>query len=127
MIAWGSLLLLICTLVITSNWQNKKFRQRLLSSPAFASARVLQLKKEGKNPLAATYIFGTSPYDSFASSRGDARYEKLGRELFDHSFPVIYNNHDPQISAILIFPDNFEELGLPYPDSLQWVKEMLDR
>lgn len=41
------------------------------------------------------------------------------------NFTVRYERSDPENSLILITPNDFEKIGLPFPDSLAWVKECL--
>ncbi len=38
-------------------------------------------------------------------------------------FPVVYSKKDPNKNYILIFPYAFKASGIPFPDSLAWVKQ----
>ncbi|MOA25760.1 hypothetical protein D3C78_1465070 [compost metagenome] len=46
-----------------------------------------------------------------------------GKELLYQYFPVIYQKSNPNNCQLLISPLDFKEYNIPYPDSLQWVKE----
>jgi len=54
----------------------------------------------------------------------NARLYHLGSAVYKRSFPVIYDSTDPKVNQILIFPDEFAYYHLPFPDSLQWVKDI---
>lgn len=41
-------------------------------------------------------------------------------------FPVVYSSKNPQKCIMLIRPKDFEEWGLKFPDSLNWVKGKMD-
>ncbi len=43
--------------------------------------------------------------------------------LVGKTFPVFYNPVNPKNNKLLIFPADFEQFGLPFPDSLEWVRE----
>jgi hypothetical protein len=42
--------------------------------------------------------------------------------LIGKSFPVFYNPVNPKNNQMLIFPVDFKWFGLPFPDSLEWVR-----
>jgi|GEM_PF-3477012 len=43
--------------------------------------------------------------------------------LMERSLPVAYEKNNPQNSRLLIIPADFEYFGIPFPDSLQWIKD----
>lgn len=51
--------------------------------------------------------------------------KKLSREnwgaLINKSFPVVYHRKMKFLSVMLISPEDFQEFGVPFPDSLKWV------
>jgi len=55
-------------------------------------------------------------------NRDDFRNYFLGK-----SFPVIYSVKDISNSRTLIFPSDFEEFNIPFPDSLNWVKQYIEK
>jgi hypothetical protein len=47
------------------------------------------------------------------------------KSLFENkTFPVIYLPGHPDRNRLLIEKSNFDEMGLPFPDSLQWVTKL---
>ena len=48
---------------------------------------------------------------------GPAPFYMVGRQ-----FPIIYSPQHLENSKLLVIPGDFNELGIPYPDSLNWVK-----
>jgi hypothetical protein len=48
-------------------------------------------------------------------------FSQMGYEFVGKIFPVIYDSTNPKNYEMLIFPRDFQEFGLPYPDSLNWV------
>lgn len=38
-------------------------------------------------------------------------------------FPIVYDSVDPSFNKILIFPNEFMEYGMTFPDSLEWVNK----
>ena len=46
------------------------------------------------------------------------------RNFFEKKwFPVVYNADEPTENKILIKPIDFEDYGIEFPDSLNWVKK----
>ncbi|MNE93942.1 hypothetical protein D3C80_1918520 [compost metagenome] len=46
-----------------------------------------------------------------------------GYDLLNFNFPVIYQKSNPDNCQLLITPYEFKEYNIPYPDSLNWVRE----
>jgi hypothetical protein len=122
-IGWGSILCLMLGASIYTNWQKNKFRRSILGSPAFASGQFLELKNLGKASnytLTGFYSF-TVKYEIHGGQNTDKRYKKIQAFILKKRFPVIYNSNDPTKNAILVFPDDFSNFNLPFPDSLTWT------
>jgi len=49
--------------------------------------------------------------------------EAFKTEIMDFSYPIVYQNEDPEKSRILISPKQFEEYGLEYPENLRGFYE----
>jgi hypothetical protein len=49
----------------------------------------------------------------------------LGSDSFFSSrwYPIVYNADDPEQNWILIEPRDFKKFKIPFPDSLDWVKD----
>lgn len=43
------------------------------------------------------------------------------------TFPIAYYPSDPSNSKILILPEDFEKFGYNFPDSLNWVKSIIEK
>ena len=46
--------------------------------------------------------------------------------LAGNYFPVAFVPSDPEISSLLVLPDDFERFGRSFPDSLYWVLSYVD-
>ncbi len=44
-----------------------------------------------------------------------------GNYFIKRTFPIAIDTTNPKNSLILITPNHFKKIGLPYPDSLKWV------
>ncbi len=51
------------------------------------------------------------------------KYDKIYKQLIGKSFPVVFKKSDPNYNDLLIFPKDFKEYKLSFPDSLIWVKQ----
>ncbi|UAY54277.1 hypothetical protein [Arachidicoccus terrestris] len=43
------------------------------------------------------------------------------------TFPVAYYPSDPSNSHLLILPEDFDKFGYEFPDSLNWVKDLIEK
>ena len=87
--------------------------------------------------MSTGYIYGitTSKGDvtfSYTFNIGYKEYQggTIIGDLADHHsimhrfFPVVYDSTDIDINDILVRPSDFERFGIPFPDSLEWVKQI---
>ncbi|GAA4317769.1 hypothetical protein GCM10023143_30040 [Compostibacter hankyongensis] len=55
------------------------------------------------------------------------KYEELypgeSWRFLNRDFSVLYSSKDPTQSVLLVTPNSFFMFGLPFPDSLNWVKD----
>lgn len=49
-----------------------------------------------------------------------------GNHFIMRTFPLAIDTTNPKNSLILITPNHFKKIGLPYPDSLKWVLKYYD-
>jgi hypothetical protein len=42
-------------------------------------------------------------------------------------FPIIYSSKDPSHNHLLVAPSDFSRFNIAFPDSLYWIKELLDK
>lgn len=47
----------------------------------------------------------------------------LNEHFLYKKFPVIFLPSNPKLNEILITPDRFKRFNVPFPDSLNWVKQ----
>jgi hypothetical protein len=45
----------------------------------------------------------------------------LSRNFIGKSFPIVLNSKNPSSSEMLILPEDFEEFGYTFPNTLKWV------
>ena len=70
------------------------------------------------------YRIGYSDFEG--TSRSDPfSYNDVHKYLLNKKFPVIYDSLDFFNSDILILEKDFIRYKLPYPDSLNWTKDIL--
>jgi hypothetical protein len=43
------------------------------------------------------------------------------------TFPVIYDPSHPEINNILVSPENLKAFNIPFPDSLKWTLNYVDK
>ncbi|HTA28422.1 MAG TPA: hypothetical protein VK809_11570 [Bacteroidia bacterium] len=60
-------------------------------------------------------------YNGAPSSNG------LGYEFVNKTFPVVFDTVEPANSRILIFPSDYKGLGMSFPDSLNWVIQLMEK
>ncbi len=125
--AWGGFLFLAFCLALYAYWHNSSYKREILQSKAFGKGYFTGEIKQGGGKTsngpwyACYYRVGDKDFSNY--SQPVFRCRPLGRSLFEHSFPVIYNTKKPGQSEVLVFPSDFEEFNLPFPDSLRWVLE----
>ena len=121
---WLSFALFIVVIMYLITNHNEKVRDRkLLANAAFTigqfTGEVKPYLKGSNGPwYVCTYEVNGN---TFHSSEPVHLCKKLGKRLFAHTFPVIYDSTNPASGTVLIFSFEFEELNLKYPDSLNWV------
>ena len=50
-------------------------------------------------------------------------YTSKGNSLVGRYFPVVYDTSNIANCLMLVTPKNFDAFSMPFPDSLNWVKE----
>ncbi len=122
------LLILFGVLVVISIIGNRHAQERraeILRSPGYTIGFIEELRSEKGKTIMGVYRYEVD-WIPLKGTKGDGRLRKIGRDLYESSFPVIYNVKNPEQSAILIFPSDFEKFNLSYPDSLNWVKKIIE-
>lgn len=61
----------------------------------------------------------------FSDESGVSVKREYARCFVGKYFPVVYSTIDTSINELLVAPDDFQRFNVPFPDSLNWVREML--
>ena len=123
LIPWVSILLILTIMVIVSKFQNSSSNRKLLNNAAFTNGQFtgeIEPYRKGTNGpwyICNYEVKGTSYkcYEPVHPCR------KLGRDLFDRKFPIIYDSTNPESGRVLVFPFEYKELNLKFPDGLNWI------
>jgi hypothetical protein len=89
---------------------------------SFTIGKIIEVSKMPKPPsysMSYKYFVNDTSYSD--TYRG---HVKGARKFLGKRFPVIYSSKNHSASRILIDPKDFEEFGLSYPDSLEWVYDL---
>lgn len=117
--------------LIIGHFNHNNFKNRLLENPIIVSGRITGFQKTYKRTDALNYFYeyNGNAYSTYASSSGKpSDYDGLRLLVLDRTFPVLINKDNPQeYSKLLVVPEDFEEYGLPFPDSLKWVLKYIKR
>ena len=110
---------------------SKMFKNKVLENPTMATGTITGFSSAYKRADALEFFFKHNEqiYTTITNSSGKGTdYETLYKYIKGKSFPVIFNKADPKkYSVLLVVPEDFEEYGLKYPDSLNWVLKYLNR
>lgn len=121
-------LLIGIVLLYSSRNRNTK-AEKILSAKKIGSAYITSLNSCTKCALTYNYVFRNNGIDyngTSASSHHTDEYHYLGNTCLHRSFPVVYDSLHPEISKILITPTDFKKYNIPFPDSLNWVKQYVE-
>jgi hypothetical protein len=120
---WLSMLLAFMILFLVNQFKESINNNKLLKHAAFTSTqftRIVEPYKKGTNgPWYLCYYEVNG--NTFTSSEPVLMCKKLGSNFFSQKFPVIYDSTNPEHGRVLVFPFEFEELNLQFPDSLRWI------
>lgn len=109
---------------------SKNFDTILLKDSIIVNGTIFSYEYITKHSPSFKYTFDLDgfSYQSESSNSGiGSDYPSLSSQLIGKSFPVIVNKDVPKkYNKILITPADFKNFNLPYPDSLLWVKTILD-
>ena len=107
------------------------FKNELIENPTIILGEVKKLKKVYKDHDRFEYTFKYNDrlYSGSSHSNGKSGdYSDLIGHFKSNFFPVVISAKNPKkYSSILVVPEDFEEYGLKFPDSLNWVLKYIDR
>ncbi len=106
-------------------YSGKKLRENHILTTGF----VKDINGGGKGNFGPGIVY---EYDrngeTVSSSRRHGELKYSIREFGGHYFPVIYGHNGLWYDDnILITPNDFEQYGYTFPDSLKWVLEYIDK
>ena len=112
----------------------KEYDKAIRRNSSITSGTIYEFEKKAKLSAVIKYDFeyeGKKYYSSSSSSNTGLRWEDEYKILFSQIkgkvFPVFFSRDNPaRYNKILISPKDFEEFNINYPDSLKWVKTILD-
>jgi superfamily I DNA and RNA helicase len=117
--------MILAIIFLVIEYQKSTNNKELMSNHAFTtgqfSGEIIQYKKGSNGPwYICNYKVNGKTY---TVSEPIHLCRKLENDLFMRSFPIVYDSTNPGIARVLVFPFEFEELNLEYPDSLKWIIE----
>jgi hypothetical protein len=99
------------------------FNYEIKRNAVFTTGKILSYTLGGKSS-------GTFKYEYVFKNKLLEANQTIGiynrRKLFDKSFPVVVSSYTGR-SEILVTPAHFKRFNLPFPDSLNWVKEYIEK
>ena len=101
--------------------------KNITKAKSFSVGHILETRTMASRGFVVFYSFKLNEYDTGGGDITKGQVSELGSLAFVRSFPVIYNGKDPSENDILIFPDDFSKYNLPFPDSLKWVVETIEK
>jgi hypothetical protein len=120
---WLSMLIVFMIIVLVAKFQKSTYNEELMKHAAFTNTQftgLIEPYKKGTNGpwYICHYEVNGKMFNSYEPVR---MCKKLDRDFFSQRFPVIYDSTNPEHGKVLVFPFEFEELNLPFPDSLNWI------
>lgn len=108
-------------------YQKGKVTKRIIQNANFTNTKfggeIIPYKKGSNGPWYVCYF--TVKDESFSATQPTRICDKLRPEFFQQNFPVIYDSLNPESARVLVFPADFREFNLAYPDSLNWIIQRL--
>lgn len=117
--------------LVIGHFNDKNYIKKMTEHPVIVSGEITGFTKVYKRTDALDFKFeyNRKNYSTYSSTSGKpSDYEKIHQIVMNKTFPVLINRVNPQkYSKILVVPEDFEEFGLKFPDSLKWVLQYIDR
>lgn len=113
---------LIAGIVAISLFIGYRHRQDLRVNKVISFTTIYKFSENGKHTCTALhYKYKVEGNGTEGELECSGISIKNVHYFVDKTFPLIYSKKYPENHAILIFPDQFAEYDLPFPDSLHWV------
>lgn len=130
-ISWIIVIVALSTPFVCTRPKAAKFKNELIGNGILVQGTIVGFKKYYKLADALRYEFyidGKKILTNGNSNGKSSDYSKLSKHVIGQTFPVLASPANPdKYSKILVVPEDFEEYGLSFPDSLKWVLKYIDR
>jgi hypothetical protein len=119
------LIIMIAILVIGYS-KGKDYTGKIRTNMQMANAQVIKSSMAHRGGVVIDYIFY---YDNIEYQNQEtlAIYSGLRDIFVNKSFPVVFSGTQPKYSQILLLPTDFQKYSLTYPDSLNWLKTLVEK
>jgi hypothetical protein len=124
------IIFLFCIFYFLGEKNKKNLSNKILSDSTINIAIIDEwyLPYKGSSTLKYHFEYKHIEYQSQGTSSTLLdNYFDLRNYIAGKSFPVIFNRKDPLVNHILIVPEDFKLFNIPYPDSLEWVSDILKK
>lgn len=103
-----------------------KKNDALARNPMFATGTILHFSEDAKGSGGRiTYVFKLEGKEYKNVRAYGNIYTSQGYNFVNKSFPVAYEKNNVGNNQLLISPKQFDEINLPFPDSLEWVRKYM--
>ena len=113
-------IMLILFIVIFVILFPKYKEQRIKNNALFTVGKINSIENGHRAASAFYYYKYLVNKDTISSNRSGNSVKNI---FLNKNFPVIFNSNKPKENRMLIYPRDFERFDIPFPDSLNWVKE----
>jgi hypothetical protein len=118
-------------IIVAGGWlygdiKSQNFVKAILEKPEITIGFINNTHFE-KNGFVVEYSFNAGEKD-LSSYVSHPRFISIRSLLYNgRSFPVIFSSTNPEKNEMLILPEDFNHFNVPFPDSLSWELEYLDK
>lgn len=119
-------LIILIAIFSIGYFRGKDYTGKIKSDMQMASAQVIKSSMAHRGGIVIDYIFY---YDNIEYQNQETLgiYSGLRDVFVNKSFPVVFSGTQPKYSQILLLPVDFEKYNLKYPDSLNWLKGLVQK
>ncbi|WPQ66305.1 hypothetical protein SIO70_15700 [Chitinophaga sancti] len=99
-------------------------RKRLFNNKIFTTGEIydytMVARSSATNFICRFYVGGVKYSFSQVVREVNRAYAD---DFVGKTFPVIYEKENPSNCELLLVPENFQQINMPFPDSLNWVRK----
>lgn len=111
---------------LLGEYRGKSVTRSIAKNHVMASGIVSKVEFRTKLGYVVRYSFEVND-QYYSSSVNGSKFTRVKNVLTGRSFPIIVSATDPSNNEMLILPEDFEKYHIPFPDSLGWVEEYLNK